>query len=87
MPKQSQFKPNFKKAKMNVNTVLTKAYENKSNWAICENEPNTNPNKPNFKGNIMLPRITINPRRGVFRADRIQGVKVEIVIDGNEVSV
>ncbi len=31
---------------MNVNRVLTKEYENKSNWAICENEPKTNPNKP-----------------------------------------
>ncbi len=48
MPKQSQFKPKFKKAKMNVTSIITKGYENKSNWAICENEPNTNPNKPNF---------------------------------------
>jgi hypothetical protein len=39
-PKQSQFKPKLKKAKMNVNRVLTKEYENMSNWAICENEPN-----------------------------------------------
>jgi len=28
---------------MNVNQVLTKDYENMSNWAICENEPKTNP--------------------------------------------
>ncbi len=58
--KQSQTNPNkanFQKAKMNVNKVLTKDYENMSNWAICENEPNfnpkqsqTNPIKPNFKG-------------------------------------
>jgi hypothetical protein len=34
---------------MNVTNALTKEYENKSNWAICENEPNSNPNKPNFK--------------------------------------
>ncbi len=25
---------------MNVTSILTKEYENKSNWAICENEPN-----------------------------------------------
>ncbi len=34
---------------MNVTSIITKGYENKSNWAICENEPKTNPNKPNFK--------------------------------------
>ncbi|GAF85095.1 unnamed protein product [marine sediment metagenome] len=28
---------------MNVNKVLTKDYENMSNWAICENKPNSNP--------------------------------------------
>jgi hypothetical protein len=33
---------------MNVTSYITKEYENKSNWAICENEPNSNPNKPNF---------------------------------------
>ena len=40
--KQSQTNPNeakFKKAKMNVTSYITKEYENKSNWAICENEP------------------------------------------------
>jgi len=35
---------------MNVNKVLTKDYENISNWTLCENKPNTNPIKPNFKG-------------------------------------
>jgi len=28
---------------MNVNKVLTKDYEKMSNWAICENKPNSNP--------------------------------------------
>ena len=42
-PNKAKTNPNkakFKKAKMNVNKVLTKGYENKSNWAICENKPN-----------------------------------------------
>jgi hypoxanthine phosphoribosyltransferase len=47
-PIQSQFKANFRKAKMNVTTFLTKEYENMSNWAICENKPNTKPNKANL---------------------------------------
>jgi len=42
-PKRTQNEPNFKKAKMNVTSIITKAYKNISNWAICENEPKTNP--------------------------------------------
>ena len=34
---------------MNVNKVITKEYENKPNWTLGENEPKTNPIKPNFK--------------------------------------
>jgi len=45
-----QNEPNFGKAQMNVNKVLTKDYENKPNWTLGENEPKTNPNEPNFKG-------------------------------------
>jgi hypothetical protein len=43
-----QNEPKFKKAKMNVTSIITKDYENISNWAICENEPKTKPIKPNF---------------------------------------
>ena len=54
-PIQTQYKPNskpikpkFKKAKMNVTSYITKEYENISNWAICENEPKTNPIQTQF---------------------------------------
>ena len=61
---------------MNVTAALTKGYENKSNWAICENEPKTNPIKANImpkqtqyepnqsqlQRQKMLLRTTINPR-------------------------
>jgi len=40
-----QNEPNFGKAQMNVNKVLIKDYENKSNWTLGENEPNTNPKR------------------------------------------
>jgi hypothetical protein len=33
---------------MNVTSYITKEYENKSNWAICENEPNSNPKQTQF---------------------------------------
>ena len=39
-PIRTQSKPISEKAKMNVTSIITKAYENISNWAICENEPN-----------------------------------------------
>ena len=42
-PKRTQNEPKSKKVEMNVNKVLKKGYENMSNWAICENEPKTNP--------------------------------------------
>ena len=51
-PKTNPNEPKFKKAKMNVNKVLTKDYEKKSNWDLLQNEPKTNPNKANFKGPI-----------------------------------
>ena len=48
-----QNKPNFQDAQMNVNSLLTIDYENKSNWTLGENKPNSNPNKPNCrKGKI-----------------------------------
>jgi len=44
-----QNKPNFRKAKMNANIFITKDYENKSNWTLGQNKPNSNPIKPNFQ--------------------------------------
>ena len=38
---------------MNLNIYNAMAYENKSNWTLGENKPNSNPNKPNCrKGKI-----------------------------------
>jgi len=34
---------------MNVNSLITIDYENKSNWTLGENKPNSNPNKPNLR--------------------------------------
>jgi hypothetical protein len=34
---------------MNVSIFLQMAYENKSNWTLGENKPNSNPNKANFQ--------------------------------------
>ena len=34
---------------MNIYPYITKDYENKSNWTLGENKPNSNPNKPNLR--------------------------------------
>ena len=44
-----QNEPNFQKSQVNVTSLITVAYENKSNWTLGENEPNTNPIKANFR--------------------------------------
>jgi len=33
---------------MNLTSLITVDYENKSNWKLGENKPNTNPIKPNL---------------------------------------
>ncbi len=43
-----QNKPNFLDAQMNVKSIHTVVYENKSNWTLGENKPNSNPIKPNL---------------------------------------
>ncbi|MFH1881150.1 MAG: hypothetical protein ABIL62_00380, partial [Planctomycetota bacterium] len=44
-----QNKPNLLDAQMNVSSIVTKEYENKHNWTLSENKPNSNPIKPNLK--------------------------------------
>ncbi len=44
-----QNKPNLLDAQMNVSSVLTTNYENKANWTLGQNKPNSNPNKPNLR--------------------------------------
>jgi len=34
---------------MNVKSYNTKDYENKSNWTLGQNKPNSNPIKPNLR--------------------------------------
>jgi len=41
-----QNEPNFLNTPMNVNAIITTRYENKTNWTPGENEPKTNPIKP-----------------------------------------
>ena len=49
-----QNEPNLPDDQMNVNKVLTTDYEEKCDWTLGENEPNTNPIKANL---VRLRRI------------------------------
>jgi len=42
---------------MNVSSILTTDYENKFNWTLGQNKPNSNPIKPNFRKSQM----NVNP--------------------------
>jgi len=44
-----QNKANLRKSQMNVNLYNTTDYENKSNWTLGENKPNSNPIKAKTK--------------------------------------
>ncbi len=44
-----QNKPNLVRRRRIANSVCTTNYENKSNWTLSENKPNSNPIKPNLR--------------------------------------
>ncbi len=44
-----QNKPNFQKSQMNANSLITMNYENKRDWTIGKNKPNSNPIKANLR--------------------------------------
>ncbi len=46
-----QNKPNFPDVLMNITSLITADYENKSNWTLGENEPKTNPIRTQYEPN------------------------------------
>ena len=63
-----QNKPNLPAPQMNVSSVLTKYYENKSNWKLGENKANTKPiqtqnkaNQSQYKANQSQYKANTNP--------------------------
>ena len=55
-----QNEPNFEKAQMNVNKVLIRDYENKSNWTLGENKPNQTQFKPKTNPISKIPKMNVN---------------------------
>ncbi len=54
-----QSKPNLLDGQMNVTSLITMVYENKSNWTIGESKPNSNPIKPNLRKAKMNVNLTL----------------------------
>ena len=70
-----QNKANFLESQMNVSAVLTKDYENKSNWTLGENKPNTNPIQSQFPKSQNECKLTYNKglhKIGWFRSPKKQ---------------
>jgi len=51
-----QNKANFLKSQVNVNPYNTTDYENKSDWTLGENKPNTKP----IKANLLNAQMNVN---------------------------
>ena len=65
---------------MNVNIFSTKAYENKSNWTLGQNKPNSNPIKPNCRRarmnvNSLITKDYIKNDNFVVRINKPNSVK------------
>jgi len=54
-----QNKPNLQDTQMNVNPYNRTDYENKRNWTLGQNKPNSNPIKPNFQKAKMNVNLTL----------------------------
>ena len=57
MKKQSQNKPNFKDAQMNLKFCKKMPYENKDNWTLGENKPNQTQFQTQFQPLPYLPKV------------------------------
>ena len=69
-----QNKPNFRKAKMKLNSLVTMTYENKYNCKLCKNKPNTNPIKANtkpIKANKMPKQTNTKPNKANFKGKKM----------------
>jgi len=65
---------------MNVISLVTKAYENKSNWTLGENKPKTNPKQTQFKPNL------VRRRRIAERVKLMQSVYLQRITEKKMIS-
>ena len=62
-----QNEPNFLDALMNVSNVITKYYENNSNWTLGENKPNSKPIQSQFKAKTNPIQSQLKPKQTQFK--------------------
>jgi len=55
-PNSNPIKPNFRKAQMNVNSLITKDYRKNDAFTVRKNKPNSNPisERPKMSANIFI---------------------------------
>ena len=73
-----QSKPNLLDGQMNVSSILTKDYENISNWTFGQSKPNSNPIKPNSRKAKMNVNSLITKcyrKNDVFAAQKTNPIK------------
>ncbi len=67
-----QNKANLLDTQMNVNSSITKDYENISDWTLGENKPNTKPIKANTKPIQSQYKPKTNPKQTQYKAKQSQ---------------
>ncbi len=72
-----QNKPNFQKSQMNVNLYNTRDYQNKSNWTLGENKPNSNPISEKPKMNVNLYVIEDYENETAFRPKKTNPIQTQ----------
>jgi hypothetical protein len=65
-----QNKANFRKAKMNVSSILTKDYKRNDIFAVPENKANSNP----IKANTKPIKAKTNPKQSQYKPNQTQPV-------------
>ncbi len=65
---------------MNVNLYNTTDYENKSNWTLGENKPNSNPIKANLLAVSKIPKMNITSATTVNYINELRTTNYELIM-------
>ncbi len=68
---------NFQKAKMNVNSLITKDYRKKDDFAVRKNKPNSNPISKMPKMNVNLYVIEDYENETTFRPKKTNPIQTQ----------
>jgi len=74
-PIQTQFKPNLRKAKMNINSIITKDYIKNDDFEVRINKPNSNPISERLKMNVNVYYTKVYNNETAFRRKKANPIK------------